>query len=111
MKITIDIPEWAENSRIAVFAGMEQLAYYNKLSDPDNVFVKETRCNMCGKCCMFVKKRPMLNVVNGMCVYLHPERKYCTVASNRPLNCCYDPNIEFEYPECCITHKKVPIEK
>lgn len=111
-KLIIEIPEWAEGARIGVFAGMEHIASYNPVHDPDHIYIKETRCNMCGKCCEGdFTNVPLTKSVNGVCIYRHPKHKYCTLASNRPLLCCYDPNIESTTEGCCITHKKVPIEK
>jgi len=98
MRLEIDIPEWADKSRIIVLAGIECIADFNPLVDPDNVFVKEIRCNMCAACC-------------DDCEHVHPKHKYCMIASKRFVACCYDPNIGREEPKCCITHKKVPIIK
>lgn len=111
----LELPDWVWKSRLGLFAGMECYAQYNHLVDPDNIFVKETRCNRCMACCSGIEwgkgvrlPRP---VVNGYCVHLEQSHAICTLAGERPLVCCYDPNIEREFPQCCITHKKVPIIK
>ncbi len=114
MKIVLEIPEWAEKARIAVFAGVEMLAEYNHLKDPDNLYVKVDRCNWCGDCCRGVNltNSPTLNSINGQCIYLVPNggKWQCMIASNRPIACMYDANKK-NYPQCSITYKKVPIEK
>jgi len=89
MKITIDLPEWAEERHIYVMAGIELLAH--KLPDKP-LYIKTERCNMCGKCCMDLSNRHPFPVVNGRCIYLQKEPGKnemwrCELAINRPFGC------------------------
>ena len=114
MKIVLDVPEWAMQRRIAVFAGVEMLAEWHPLQDKDNLLVKVDRCNQCGDCCRGVNltNSPTLKSIMGQCIYLAPngDKWDCTIASNRPIACMYDPTKE-NMPNCSITYKKVPVEK
>ena len=113
MKLVIDIPEWAMKTRIAIFAGVEMLAEWHPLKDKDNLMVKVDRCNQCGDCCKGINCSgvPILKSVMGQCIYLvkNGDKWDCSIASNRPIMCMYDP-----YKKglnCCITYKKVPVIK
>lgn len=93
-KLVVEIPEWAEGARIVVLAGIESIAEYNPVVDPDYMKVKITRCARCGACCQD-------------CEYL--KKGKCTMDRNsRPLNCSYDP--ERKPVGCSITHKMVKVE-
>jgi len=119
MRIVLDVPDWAEKAKIAVFAGVEEIAHYNHLQDPDNMFVKVDRCNQCGDCCRWpgIGDSPTLKTIKGTCIWLKEaqeisgQRFYCSIASHRPITCMYDPTIRKNQPNCSITYKKVPIEK
>ncbi|MHA1440264.1 MAG: hypothetical protein ACTSPK_00180 [Candidatus Heimdallarchaeota archaeon] len=62
MKIEFEVPEWAKNRRISIFAGNELLAQKNVLStfNPETkkhefhqqkLRIKVGRCSGCGDCC------------------------------------------------------------
>jgi len=62
MKIEIDVPDWAENKRISIFAGNELLAQrdvlsiYNPKTNKHELHqqpfkIKIGRCSGCGDCC------------------------------------------------------------
>ena len=114
MRIVIDVPEWAQERQISIFAGVEMLADYHPLKDPDNIYVKDQRCNFCGDCCRGVNltKSRMLNSIDGQCILLvqRGDTWICTAHTDRPLSCCRDPNPEDE-KNCSITYIKVPIER
>lgn len=114
MKIVLEIPEWAVRRRILILAGVEMLAEYHPLVDPNNLKVKVDRCNQCGDCCRSVNltNSPTLKSIMGQCIFLMPDgpKWDCTIASNRPINCEYDPHKE-GLPNCSITHRWIPIEK
>lgn len=106
MKIIIKIPEWAENGKLILLSGMELVAYKN----PNQNFfkIKETKCNLCGKCCMNNPQTPFGNYENGWCKKLKKiNNKYeCIAGTNKPYKCLKDPiNLEV----CCITYKKIDI--
>jgi len=131
MRINFEVPEWATMRRIAAFhvetkdgpsvvfmAGVEMLAEWHPLRDPDYIYVKDERCCRCGGCCRGVNltRNPVLSSIGGTCIHLVDEpgsggkQFYCTIASERPLACMYDPLKENE-PNCSITYTKELIEK
>lgn len=89
MKITIEIPEWAEKRHIRVFAGMELIAYQG--ANTKEMMVKYSPCAKCGLCCEHIKNHPF-PTDNGRCVYLvsNPgtNEKLCSLGLSRPFACC-----------------------
>jgi hypothetical protein len=87
MRITIDIPDWAEGRHIYIFAGIELLAYRHK---GESLKVKTGRCSMCGGCCMGLGEvsQPPL-AIDGRCVNLVPDgpKLVCSLGSSRPFSC------------------------
>jgi hypothetical protein len=51
LKIELEIPEWAKDHNIYVFAGKELFAYCFRSDDKRELLVKNGRCNGCGYCC------------------------------------------------------------
>ena len=49
MKIELDLPDWAKEKNIYIFANEELLAY--KWHNDDKVYQKTSRCSGCGQCC------------------------------------------------------------
>lgn len=110
MKITIDIPEWAQERIICILAGIELLAF--KPARENKLYVKQIRCNECGKCCMNLERHP-LPVVDGQCVYLRRRpgtalTYHCSLGGFRPYACCSRDPIYMD--ECCITHEVIDID-
>jgi len=105
MKIELEIPDWATEGRLMILSGTECVA--TKESKEDHWLVKETRCNLCGECCLDSPNTPYGLDDEGRCVKLVFDREkwWCMAKAHRPYNCLADPidkNLE-----CCITHKKV----
>lgn len=94
MKIEIEIPEWAQERHIRIMAGMELLAY--KPYGEDILYVKTSRCSMCGKCCTMLPDRFFLPTINGTCTYLQRNEnskvRECSLTLNRPFTCCVGKN-------------------
>ncbi len=99
MKITIEIPKWAEKRNISVFAGTEVIALkeVNK-----KIKLKITPCSKCGKCCEKLKFHHF-PIDNGRCVYLKPygtEQQICSLGFARPFSCCS--SIDSKVDECSV---------
>ena len=102
MKLTIDVPEWAQERSIVILAGMELLA----IKRPEQPLqVKVIRCNRCGKCCMDVGDSPLIKAdTYGGCPFLEIESPgvyKCGAGFDKPYSCLMDPNKK-NVPECCI---------
>jgi len=111
MKITIAIPDWADERHIRILAGIELAAV--KLAHENFWRIKETRCDQCGKCCQgFTQGKHFFDVINGDCEHLRDkpgptDQKECAIAINRPHACSNDPIHMIERGECCITYRIV----
>jgi hypothetical protein len=69
MKITFEIPNWAEERNLYFFAGIELMAY--KTAGKKEINIKTKRCNQCGECCRSLpKKFPIRKDENNTCVHL-----------------------------------------
>ena len=105
MLLVIDVPEWAQERDITVFAGIELLAA--KPFTATTLRIKKDRCNWCGKCCILPdgKKCDHSKLIGD-----HEE---CDLATERPFSCCNaDPcasTPNFEDCSCCITYAEVDI--
>jgi len=101
MKIEIEIPEWAGERTIMIFAGQEPIAYkhYGK-----PLKVKTVRCNRCGECCLTVPDDKLFCGTNGegKCNDLRADG-LCGSGVWKPFCCC----VPIEKPEdyCCIRYK------
>ncbi len=111
-KITLVLPDWAEDMEINIFAGVEILACK---PPTENVFyVKKVRCNQCGICCMNLKgEHHPFPVVDGRCMHLKQwgktgDKFLCGLAFFRPMACCATDPTKME--ECIIELEAVPIE-
>ena len=94
MKINIEIPEWADERRIAILAGIELVALKNP---GDKWLIKTSRCSQCGKCCMRIKKLP--DGTRTKCEHLEfdgSEYK-CGFRGGRPYDCTVSIS---NLPEC-----------
>ena len=98
MKLILDVPEWATDKHISIFAGMELIAALPFGSR--KLRVKKFRCNWCGKCC-------------ESCSHLKKigRKIECDLGIDRPFRCCSgDPCFGTPVPnECNITYEEVDI--
>jgi hypothetical protein len=111
MRITLDLPNWATDRTLRIFAGLEFVA--GKLPTDTKWKVKTARCNRCGACCKNLDEGrgndifPLKN--DGACSYLvkdGPGEIYsCSLAGsgNMPFACQLDPP---NNPKCCITYEE-----
>ena len=102
MKITIEIPDWAEERHIYIMAGIELLAK-REVGQP--LMIKTRRCRACGKCCMdLLSGHPMGLSEEGHCAHLTKEpgandMYVCGMHSHRPFGCCVaDPTKVLDCP-------------
>ena len=110
MRIVIELPSWAEERNIFIFAGIELLA--QKLANEETVRQKVSRCNWCGKCCQRLSGAHPFPTVDNVCVHLKREpgleEKYlCGLAINRPLGCSLG---EPGGADCSITYEVRDLE-
>ena len=105
MKIEIDLPDWVEERRLVILAGIECVA--SKEPSENYWKIKETRCNQCGMCCFDYPPTPYGVDGEGKCNKLRFDhgKWECLARTEKPYNCLLDP-IEDDIG-CCITYKKV----
>ena len=111
-KITIELPEWAEERHIYVMAGLENVAV--KKANSDEVLIKTETCNYCGKCCMnipYPEKFP-LPTVNGNCIHLDVYdngKTECKLGFFMPFACAIGGPVSANWKDkdmCCIKYDK-----
>ena len=89
MRIEIELPDWANERHIRIFAGFEEVA---KKIYGEPWQIKAGRCRKCGKCCMGSQPRTFagFNPDDEGCKYLirHGREYECSQGANRPFNCC-----------------------
>lgn len=95
--ITFDFQAWAKTKKIYVLAGVEVLGYKDVR---DDLYVKTSRCDQCGKCCETVHladwNNPPISVLPaGYCVFriLEPgtnDKYRCLLGTDRPFSCCVE---------------------
>ena len=106
MRITLDLPDWAQERHIFIMAGIELLAY--KLYGEEVIQVKKVRCNLCGACCMNLNKHCPLPInADGNCLYLAGElggKRECTLGLERPYSCSIGMHRRGRTPNCCIEY-------
>lgn len=106
MKIILDLPEWADDQRITILAGMEMIA--QKAPWETKWHVKDARCNNCGECCMMLNPTDIKYAVDeeGKCEHLYREidgRWLCGATYDKPYRCLMDPH-PGNAPNCAITY-------
>jgi Fe-S-cluster containining protein len=89
MKISLDLPAWADERNIYVMAGIEVVARKHKDGPWE---IKTGRCNMCGLCCSNLGPGHPFPLIDGRCIHLAKEvgdntRWLCSLRHNRPFNC------------------------
>ena len=101
MKITVEIPDWAYQNVISVYAGTECLAY----KYPDQpLMVKTGRCSHCGDCCK--DWEPNGNkwfTEGGKCKFLNENT--CSAGLDRPFICCLTPFKPYN-ENCTVTFEE-----
>lgn len=95
MKLELEIPKWAEDKNIFVFANQELIAY--KMHNELKLKVKVSRCLGCGACCesghpfkpeqLLTIKKAIAKGFNsdGPCPFLGEEG--CLLGNNIPFSC------------------------
>jgi MinD superfamily P-loop ATPase len=109
MKVTLELPDWVEESRLMILAGVELVA--TKVPWENFWKVKNTRCDLCGQCCMTKPYNPWGVDEEGKCLMLRRQTDgtwECSAGLLKPYQCLKDPNDE---PECCITYDRVKVSK
>lgn len=106
MKLEIDIPEWAEERNIHIFAGIEHVAK----RESGVWYIKDKRCNLCGRCCMDVPEDwpHGYDPVTGDCIHLEgstPDEYICGLKADRNFSCCYSEGDPDEF--CNITWSEI----
>jgi len=104
--VKIDIPDWAEDAYVKVYANTELVAYKEPGKDQP-VYIKSVRCNKCGACCMDMwKAAPFGHDDEGNCVKLRKngEEWECTAGSMLPLRCLGEDPVSDE--NCIIEYRK-----
>lgn len=100
MKIIVELPPWADERHIRIFAGIELAAY--KLAHEDKFKIKTSRCNFCGRCCMDVHVDHMFgrDPITGNCRFLvkNGDTYECSLGIGRPFSCCK--SIPTQIAEC-----------
>ena len=106
-KIELELPEWANERHIRIFAGIELIAYRKVNEDKFNV--KCSRCNFCGKCCMNVRVDHIFgrDEKTGNCRWLRKngDTYECGLGMGRPFSC--SASVPIHIPECTEKFKKV----
>ena len=102
MKIELEVPDWVEDERRAIYilAGIENVAY--KMPWENFWHVKVSRCSMCGKCCMRIQC-PELKKEPG-----NDGKWKCGKDAMRPHLCCTGESSDL-IPECTSRYKEVSL--
>jgi len=100
--VTIEIPDWAEERHIFVFGGFELMAW--KPSGKDELWVKLTRCAMCGWCCENL--RPDCKDLEQI-----GKSKVCKRGADRPFICSYSDPKQNNAPGCEACNITYKVEK
>jgi len=106
VRIEINLPEWANERTIYIFAGVELAALKSRGGKWQT---KTGRCNMCGKCCMDLKKHSF-PLIDGQCVYLKKEpgkndQWLCGLGILRPFGCCI--GSPSKVPDCTESFEEI----
>ena len=113
-KITIELPDWAEERHIYILAGIELLAV--KYAGESKLRIKTEHCNMCGYCCHVLRDDGSFRfpVKDGHCEYLevYEEKEECSLGIDMPFSCCAgDPTLHNwkDKEKCSIRYKEEKI--
>jgi len=116
MKVTFDIPDWALQRDIYLFAGTEVVAMipYSK----GERWTKTGQCDYCGRCCENLPRivqEPISREKNNNCIHLVKigEKKECELGARRPWSCSvYDMHLG-QCPDadelCAIRYEVKPL--
>lgn len=114
-RITLDLPDWAQERHIYVMAGIELLAY--KPYGKDIIYTKTARCNLCGWCCANPPPGAVPQGPDGACIYLETigQAKECSLGVARPWHCCWSDPVLTKHPEandhCAVRYSVKPVDK
>jgi hypothetical protein len=109
---TFEVPEWADEKRLILLAGVELLAQ----KEPWNNYIelKVERCSRCGQCCMTLapdheRASPYGSDEEGKCKALFLDRGdiYTCGRIGDFFGCLKDP---LDEPECSIVKDKVEMK-
>ena len=99
MRISFDVPDWAVERHITVFAGQELIAAVPFGSK--KLRLKTQRCAWCGKCC-------------EPCDHLKQDgsKMVCDLGIDRPFRCASgDPCMGTPVPDCCqIRYQEIDLD-
>lgn len=75
MKVELELPEWTDDRHIWVIGGQEPVACRIRIKKKDGTitrrwYIKTSRCNLCGKCCMNLDPDHLFVNENGTCQFL-----------------------------------------
>lgn len=105
-KITIELPEWAQERHIYILAGIEMVAF--KLYGEDRLHIKTIRCCSCGDCCEGLPVNGTLPVgSDGNCSYLEKSVggvRECSLGVYRPVGCSVGLQRR-NHPKCTTEYK------
>lgn len=88
MRVELDLPDWVDERRVVILAGVEEVAHY----EPTGGWkIKTGRCSRCGKCC-------------GPCEYLNENR--CSLNARMPWECLTSDGVD-TVKECTVTWRTV----
>lgn len=117
MKVTFDIPDWAQERDLYLFAGTEVVAVipYGR----GELWQKISRCDWCGRCCENLPVRvqePISRDEHNTCTHLVTigGQKECDLGPRRPWSCSvYDMHIG-KCPEaaklCAVRYEVKPLK-
>jgi hypothetical protein len=116
MKIEIEIPDWAAERHLFIFAGIELLAY-KKYGD-DFISVKKERCNFCGACCENLPQDIHVPIdEKGTCKNLvtYGNTKECKLGQERPWLCNISDPILYKWNDgreekCCVKYDRIKVK-
>lgn len=110
-KITIELPDWADERHIYIMAGIELVAY--QIYGDERLFVKTARCSSCGECCMNLSASAGMPISReGHCIYLDEPvggKRECILGLYRPFGCSVGMQRKgfFEHPNCTVEYKVI----
>lgn len=109
MKVTLNIPDWAEDEYLKIISNNMELVAYKTHGKDSPWIIKDERCNRCIECCLSVGPEfPWYDEKTEKCKYLRKNAGsyVCDAGPMRPVKCTDDPPFG-KYPSCSITYRKL----